>query len=193
MFRICNRVLRATNIRVSKTNRTNTTTTTTTDNTTAHDPPKHDTDAGFARSFAEQQKMINPEPIKDNATFASLLRNSPFIDVSISPLRSYYGLLYNKPINNIVLFKMGDPEGKIVKGEIIHVVNDDLYIDFGWKFYCVCPKPNRNPELYVRGTKVRLMIKDLELSTRFLGSDTDLTLLEADCKLLNVVYSPAKR
>lgn len=39
---------------------------------------------------------------------------------------------------------MGDPQGKIVEGKIIHVVNDDLYIDFGSKFNCVCPRPSKN-------------------------------------------------
>lgn len=80
-----------------------------------------------------------------------------------------------------------------MQGEIINIVEDDLYIDFGWKFHCVCQKPLKNSDEYVIGAKVRLMVNDLELSTRFLGSVTDLTILEADCRLLNLTYSPARR
>ncbi|XP_060818875.1 small ribosomal subunit protein bS1m [Bombus pascuorum] len=100
-------------------------------------------------------------------TFTWLLRHSKFID-------------------------LGDPEEKVVVGEIFHIVDNDLYIDFGWKFHCVCPRPHKNSIQYIRGSQVKLLIKNLELSSRFLGASSDLTLLEADCVLLGLAQSPPK-
>ncbi|XP_050507558.1 28S ribosomal protein S28, mitochondrial [Diabrotica virgifera virgifera] len=83
--------------------------------------------------------------------------------------------------------QLGDPEGKVVTGKIFHIVEDDLYIDFGWKFHCVCSRPKKNGSSYIRGSKVRLLVKDLELSSKFLGFEKDLTLLEADCHILGLM------
>ncbi|XP_014282585.1 small ribosomal subunit protein bS1m [Halyomorpha halys] len=120
---------------------------------------------GFAKAFIKHSHVNDPN--EENASFATLLRNSKFID-------------------------LGDPEGRVVTGTVFHVVDDDLYIDFGWKFHCVCRRPLKNGSDYVLGSKVRLRVKDLELSTKFLGSEKDLTILEADAQLLGLVYSPAK-
>jgi len=81
---------------------------------------------------------------------------------------------------------MGDPVGKEVVGRIYHVVEEDLYIDFGYKFGCVCRVPREGRRNFIRGTEVRLRINSLELSKRFLGYDQDLSLLEADCTLLGL-------
>ncbi|KAL3266548.1 hypothetical protein HHI36_010716 [Cryptolaemus montrouzieri] len=123
--------------------------------------------SGFAKSY-EKFDDLNKETPQPSVTFENLLRNSRFID-------------------------MGDPEKKVVIGKIFHVVGDDLYIDFGWKFHCVCPRPKKNASEYMRGAKVRLAIKELELSSKFLGYEKDLTLLEADCTLLGLVQDRGRK
>ncbi|XP_018323368.1 28S ribosomal protein S28, mitochondrial [Agrilus planipennis] len=126
---------------------------------------KKDRIGGYAKAFEKfEQNIRKPSNQQEKMTFSALLRNSKFID-------------------------LGDPEGKIAQGKIFHVVEDDLYIDFGWKFHCVCPRPKKQAEKYIRGAKVKILIKDLELSSRFLGYKKDLTLLEADCHLIGLIES----
>ena len=101
----------------------------------------------------EPNGRITEEPVR----FATLLRNSKFI-------------------------QMGDPKGRIVVGTIFEVIGEDMYIDFGGKFHCVIRRPRAHGK-YIRGANVRVLLQDLELSARFLGSSTDMTLLEADAVL----------
>ena len=103
-------------------------------------------------------------------------------------------------VRNCKFTMMGDPVGKEVVGRIYHVVEEDLYIDFGYKFGCVCRVPREGRRNFIRGTEVgrkylqhvpwlpqvRLRVNSLELSKRFLGYDQDLSLLEADCTLLGL-------
>ena len=78
-----------------------------------------------------------------------------------------------------------DPVNQKVEGEVLAVVDDKMYVDFGCKFHAVVPLPTARAKSYRKGTRVMLRILDLEITNHFIGDHKDTSLLEAEAELIH--------
>ena len=79
--------------------------------------------------------------------------------------------------------KMVDPVGQEVEGEVIAVTEEHLYIDFGFKFHGVVDKPSGKGKRLSKGSRVVVLVNDLEVTEHFQGASKHASLLEADIEL----------
>lgn len=71
--------------------------------------------------FTAMNRLIAQTSIRHQHSFAKLFRQSKFVE-------------------------LGDMNGRLVRGKVVHRVGKDLYIDFGFKFNAVCKTPIKDAE-----------------------------------------------
>ncbi|CAF0974108.1 unnamed protein product [Didymodactylos carnosus] len=129
----------------------------------------------FTKSSSEKSSSQSSSPLSSHdssstssepQTFAKLFRNSEFV-------------------------QLGGIKGRLLTGRIFDVVDDDLYIDFGGKFHCVCQRPqSKNRDQFITGALVSIKLNDFEMASRFLGAKKHISLLEADAQLIAIIRKP---
>ena len=84
---------------------------------------------------------------------------------------------------------MLDPIGQRVEGEVVAVVKQKIYVDFGFKFHAVVSLPREGSAGYRKGTRVVVRLLNLEITNHFIGDHRDISLLEAEAELVDRLES----
>lgn len=96
---------------------------------------------------------------------------------------------FKKLLSSSQFVRSINPVGQVTEGEIVAVSGGNIYVDFGGKFHGVIPLPEENSDRYVEGTKVTVIVKDLEMTDHFLGAKKHISLLEAEIELVGLANS----
>lgn len=96
---------------------------------------------------------------------------------------------FKQLLDNSRFVKSIDPVGKTAEGEILAVSGEKVYVDFGSKFHAVVDIPKEKRECYVKGAKVIILVKNLEMTGHFLGAQKHISLLEAEAELVGLANS----
>lgn len=110
----------------------------------------------------EPFESVDDPTVYEMGTFQNLFENSQFV-------------------------KALDPVGKEVEAEIIAIVEDKLYVDFGCKFHAVVTCPDTHKEKCQKGTKIIIEVKDLEVTKHFIGDSKHRSLLEAEANFVRPI------
>lgn len=128
-----------------------------------------------ALSTAEPGLGVDSVAFKDGVAFM------PGEDSAMYPEGSFEQLFEKSQF-----VKAMDPVGKEVEADVLAVVEDKLYVDFGCKFHAVVSCPDTVRERVHRGTKVIVVVKDLEVTQAFIGGSKHDSLLEATAQFVRL-------
>ena len=80
-----------------------------------------------------------------------------------------------------------NPVGKEVEGMIIAVHQNKLYVDFGCKFHAVVICPDLLKKSCCVGTRVSIVVDDLEVTGHFIGDNRHNSLMEAKAEFGQII------
>jgi hypothetical protein len=96
-----------------------------------------------AAAIDNMQQIVNqPEPVVK----ASMPDQTQTLKNIVEAVKKSEKKSFAKMFKESKFVALGDMENKYLIGKIVEVLGDDLYIDYGGKFHCVCKRPNRRPE-----------------------------------------------